>query len=149
MLTSVFWLFFTIFRFLSAVQARYMQPKTMLWTSLIGCTVSTVIMTVTTNSTVIYIAVAIFGGSMSNCFATGFLYAQSFLEVSGKLASIFIFGGAMGWAGMPTVAGFVLEGLDQNLSDNFIIIMLSIPTDAAGGSAGLYFVQHGGDGCDR
>ena len=110
MLTSLFWLFFTIFRFLSAVQARYMKPKTMLWTSLFGCLITTTIMLITKIETIIYICVAIFGGSMSNCFATGFLYAQNFLEVSGKLASIFVFGGGLGWAGMPTVAGFVLEG---------------------------------------
>ena len=47
---------------------------------------------------------------MSNCFATGFLYAQGFLTVSEKMASAFVFGGGIGWVAVPTIAGFVLEG---------------------------------------
>ena len=47
---------------------------------------------------------------MSNCFGTGFLYAQEFLTVSEKMASAFVFGGGIGWVAVPTIAGFVLEG---------------------------------------
>ena len=86
-LTTLFWLFFTIFRFLSAIQARYMSPKLMLWISLFGCAITTATLTITTNLYIIYVAVSIFGASMSNCFATGFLYAQNFIEVSGKLGN--------------------------------------------------------------
>ena len=64
----------------------------------------------TTNIPLVYFSVGMFGGSMSNCFATGFLYAQSFLTISSKTASKFIFGGAIGSAVVPACAGFVLEG---------------------------------------
>ena len=46
---------------------------------------------------------------MSNSFATGFLYAEGFMPVNAKLASIFIIGGSIGWAGVPGVAGKILE----------------------------------------
>ena len=46
---------------------------------------------------------------MSNSFATGFLYAESFMPVNAKLASIFIIGGSIGWAGVPGIAGKILE----------------------------------------
>ena len=103
-----------------------MKPKTMLWTSLFGSLLTTTIMSITKNETLIYVCVSIFGGSMSNCFATGFLYAQNFLEVSPKLASIFVFGGGIGWAGLPTIAGFVLQGLKfSNLLNVFKIFIFS------------------------
>ena len=72
-------------------------------------------MTLTSNVTLLYISVGLYGASLSNCFATGFLYAQSFLKVSQKLASKFIFGGSIGSALIPASAGVVLEGIDFNL----------------------------------
>ena len=42
LLTTIFWLFFTIFRGLSAIQAQYMSAKNMLITSLIGSFVSSI-----------------------------------------------------------------------------------------------------------
>ena len=41
-LTTIFWLFFTIFRGLSAIQAQYMSAKRMLWTSIIGSFISSI-----------------------------------------------------------------------------------------------------------
>ena len=109
-LTSIFWLSFTIFRFLSVIQSRFLSPKVMLWMSLVGCASTMLAMSFTGNITVVYCCVAIFGASMSNCFATGFLYAQHFCEVTGKLASIFVFGGALGWSCIPALTGFIIEG---------------------------------------
>ena len=56
-----------------------------------------------------YIFSGLFGAAMSNSFATGFLYAESFMPVNAKLASIFIIGGSIGWAGVPGIAGKILE----------------------------------------
>jgi len=114
-LTTTFWVLFTVFRFLSAIQARYMSAAQMLWSSLIGCALSLGALYFFTESWIVFTATGFFGASMSNCFATGFLFAQNFLEVTGKLATIFIFGAAIGWAVLPSLAGFVLEQSPQFL----------------------------------
>ena len=56
-----------------------------------------------------FIASGLFGAAMSNSFATGFLYAEGFMKITGKLASVFILGGSLGWAIIPSIAGLVLE----------------------------------------
>lgn len=86
-----------------------MSAAQMLWSSLIGCALSLGALYFFTESWIVFSATGFFGASMSNCFATGFLFAQNFLEVTGKLATIFIFGAAIGWAVLPSLAGFVLE----------------------------------------
>ena len=57
-----------------------------------------------------FIASGFFGASMSNCFATGFLYAEGFTQVTGRLASTFILGGALGWAVVPSFGSRVGHG---------------------------------------
>ena len=88
-----------------------MSAGQMLWSSLIGCAISLTVLYLTTEIWLVFTAVGLFGAAMSNCFATGFLFAQNFLEVTGKLATVFIFGAAVGWALLPSLAGFVLESM--------------------------------------
>ena len=130
LLNTIFWLTFTIFRALSAIQARYQSAKSMLWQALIGSFISSVAFVFIQNKgtvvdnflylnlrqaqnqplkVIAYIFSGLFGAAMSNSFATGFLYAESFMPVNAKLASIFIIGGSIGWAGVPGIAGKILE----------------------------------------
>ena len=81
----------------------------MLWLALTGSFLSSLSFMFIQRKLFAFIASGFFGASMSNCFATGFLYAEGFTQVTGRLASTFILGGALGWAVVPSFAGWVLE----------------------------------------
>ena len=81
----------------------------MLWLALSGSFVSSLSFMFIKTKILAFIASGFFGASMSNCFATGFLYAEGFTQVTGRLASTFILGGALGWAVVPSFAGWLLE----------------------------------------
>ena len=95
----------------------------MLWLALTGSFLSSLSFMFIQRKLFAFIASGFFGASMSNCFATGFLYAEGFTQVTGRLASTFILGGALGWAVVPSFAGWVLESDPQMLKSSTCLVM--------------------------
>ena len=129
--TFLFWTGFCMFRLIAIVQSRYMSPELMLKINLTGCIASSAILFFSFNISLSFVGIFLFGSSLgnrkgkffrpvfhimlfliwilANTFATAFSYAQTFVNVSGALASKFVIGAAVGWMTLPFLAGSLFD----------------------------------------
>ena len=109
-LTAVYWGALAAGRFFAIFLSMRMTPKTVLWLDLIGCVLSSALILVWNASPVaLWLGSAIFGFSMASIFPTVLSLAESFMPISGKVASVFIIGASMGELSLPALVGNVIE----------------------------------------
>ena len=73
------------------------------------CIGSSLILFISNNLILSWISVGLFGAGLSSTYPTAFTFAQKFVKISGKFASRFAIGGAIGWMTIPSLAGFFFE----------------------------------------
>ncbi|XP_069090704.1 sodium-dependent glucose transporter 1 [Pleurodeles waltl] len=114
-LNSLFWGAFAAVRGLAIFFAVCMYPGTMILLSVIGCTVSSLLMVLfSQNLVVLWACTALYGASMAATFPSGISWAKQYTTISGKSASLFVIGAALGEMGIPVTVGF-LQGKFEDL----------------------------------
>lgn len=113
---STFWASFAATRFISIFIAHFFNPTSMLVFNLGLCSVGSISLCIGAQSSlvILYLGSAILGVAMASTFATGFLWTESRLTVTHKIASSFSIASALGEMIFPTVVGLLLD--DQPIS---------------------------------
>ncbi|OCT80371.1 sodium-dependent glucose transporter 1-like [Xenopus laevis] len=113
-LNSLFWGVFAAVRGLAICFATCLYPGTMLLLSVIGCTVSSLILVLFNKSIfLLWAGTAVYGASMATTFPSGFSWVQQYTTIGGKSASLFVVGAALGEMAIPASVGY-LQGMFPN-----------------------------------
>uniref|UniRef100_A0A8C5Q4X4 Major facilitator superfamily domain containing 4B n=1 Tax=Leptobrachium leishanense TaxID=445787 RepID=A0A8C5Q4X4_9ANUR len=124
-LNSVFWGVFAAVRGLAICFATCLYPGTMLLLSVIGCSISSLCLVLfNTNEVVLWIGSALYGASMATTFPSGFSWVQQYTTISGKSASIFVVGAALGEMAIPASVGY-LQGMFSGVPVLMYTILIS------------------------
>ena len=83
---------------------------TVTWITLLSsCCASSIILWLSQNIYLTWFSVGLFAAGLSSTYPTAFSFAQKFVTISGKFASRFAIGGAIGWMTIPSIAGYFFE----------------------------------------
>ncbi|NP_001089348.1 sodium-dependent glucose transporter 1 isoform X2 [Xenopus laevis] len=118
-LNSLFWGVFAAVRGLAICFATCLYPGTMLLLSVIGCTLSSLILVLfSRNHLLLWVGTAVYGASMATTFPSGFSWVQQYTTIGGKSASLFVVGAALGEMAIPASVGYL-----QGMFPNFPVLM--------------------------
>ncbi|XP_078503136.1 sodium-dependent glucose transporter 1-like [Lissotriton helveticus] len=121
-LNSVFWGAFAVIRALAIFFAVYMYPGTIILLSVVGCTASSLLMVLFNQSSlVLWAGTAVFGASLAASLPSGISWARQYTTISGKSASLFVIGSALGEMGIPVIVGFL-----QGKFEEFPVLMYTM-----------------------
>ncbi|XP_067097393.1 sodium-dependent glucose transporter 1 [Osmerus mordax] len=108
-LNSLFWGMFATGRGLAIFFATCMHPGTMILLSLLGCMLSSLLLTFFNNvQLVLWICTGLYGFSMSTTFPSGISWVEQYTTVTGRSAAVFVVGAALGEMVLPALLGFLL-----------------------------------------
>nr|XP_029487043.1 sodium-dependent glucose transporter 1-like isoform X1 [Oncorhynchus nerka] len=108
-LNSLFWGTFAAGRGLAIFFVSCMHPGTMILLSLVGCTLSSLFLTLfSTNRVALWICTGVYGASMSTTFPSGISWVEQYTTVTGRSAAVFVVGAALGEMVLPALMGFLL-----------------------------------------
>ncbi|XP_069052295.1 sodium-dependent glucose transporter 1 [Lepisosteus oculatus] len=108
-LNSVFWATFAAVRGLAIFFAACLPPGAMILLSLVGCTVSSLFLTLFSRSrAALWAGSAVYGASMATTFPSGISWVEQYTTVTGRSAAVFVVGAALGEMVIPAVVGFLL-----------------------------------------
>lgn len=108
-LNSLFWGTFAATRGLAIFFAACLYPGTMILLSLVGCTVSSFLLTrFHKNRLALWSCTALYGASMATTFPSGISWVEQYTTLTGRSASVFVVGAALGEMVLPAVLGFLL-----------------------------------------
>ncbi|XP_048387029.1 sodium-dependent glucose transporter 1 [Stegostoma tigrinum] len=128
-LNSLFWGTFATGRGLAIFLATCLYPGTMILLSLIGCTISSIILTLhNTNLISLWVGTGLYGASMAATFPSGVSWIKQYTNTTGKSAALFVFGAALGEMVVPALVGF-LQGLDT-IKQYPILMLTALGTSA-------------------
>ncbi|CDQ66995.1 unnamed protein product [Oncorhynchus mykiss] len=116
-LNSLFWGTFAAGRGLAIFFATCMHPGTMILLSLVGCTLSSLFLTLfNSNRVALWVCTGVYGASMSTTFPSGISWVEQYTTVTGRSAAVFVVGAALGEMVLPALVGFLLGRIhDQPL----------------------------------
>ena len=139
LLVTTFWICFCLFRTLAIFISRLASPRVILTEpsliilevqkyepkpleypdleyilirekcNLSACCASSIILWLSPNIYLTWFSVGLFAAGLSSTYPTAFSFAQKFVTISGKFASRFAIGGAIGWMTIPSIAGYFFE----------------------------------------
>ncbi|XP_051954291.1 sodium-dependent glucose transporter 1-like [Xyrauchen texanus] len=108
-LNSVFWGTFAAGRGLAIFFATCLHPGTLILLSVVCTTVSSLLLMLLSRSNpVLWICTALYGLSMSTIFPSGISWLEQYTKVTGRSASVFVVGAALGEMALPALLGFLL-----------------------------------------
>ncbi|XP_023665936.2 sodium-dependent glucose transporter 1 isoform X1 [Paramormyrops kingsleyae] len=108
-LNSLFWGTFAATRGLAIFAVACVKPGTMILLSLVGCTLSSLLMVIFShNRTVLWSCTALYGASMATTFPSGISWLEQYSTVTGRSAAVFVVGAALGEMVLPGVVGLLL-----------------------------------------
>ncbi|KAL6077113.1 glucose transmembrane transporter [Balamuthia mandrillaris] len=109
-LTSVFWAALTIGRLLSIPISLYFSAAQMLGMLMAGCTFSNLLWLLFADSQeVLWIAVFLYGLSMSSSFPTAINLAETYMKLTGRVTSLIVMGACFGEMIIPLLIAKLLE----------------------------------------
>lgn len=113
-LNSLFWGTFAAGRGLAIFFATCLRPVTLILMSLVGTTVSSLLLCLfSKNVPMLWTCTGLYGVSMSTTFPSGIAWVEQYTTVTGRSASVFVVGAALGEMVLPALLGFLL-GKVQN-----------------------------------
>ncbi|GCB63557.1 hypothetical protein scyTo_0009681 [Scyliorhinus torazame] len=122
-LNSFFWGTFATGRGIAIFLATCLYPGTMILLSLIGCTISSLLLTLyNTNIISLWLGTGLYGVSMAATFPSGVSWVKQYTNTTGKSAALFVFGAALGEMVVPALVGF-LQGVSA--IKHYPILMLT------------------------
>lgn len=112
-LTSAFWGSFALARLASVPISRYLRPSKMLWMDMAGCLLGSVVLMSqfkngscnASDMTKLWIGTVLLGVSMASVFPCAVNWAEYFVTVSGRTASILIVASSCGEMLIPLAVG--------------------------------------------
>lgn len=108
-LNSLFWGTFATGRGLAIFFAACMHPGTMILLSLVGCTLSSLLLVLFSGEPVaLWVCSGLYGLSMSTTFPSGISWVEQYTTVTGRSAAIFVVGAALGEMVLPALVGFLM-----------------------------------------
>ncbi|XP_041660747.1 sodium-dependent glucose transporter 1 [Cheilinus undulatus] len=108
-LNSLFWATFAACRGLAIFFAACMYPGTMILLSLVGSTVSSLLLCLfNQKQTALWVCTGLYGASMATTFPSGISWVEQYTTVTGHTASVFVVGAALGEMVLPALVGFLL-----------------------------------------
>ncbi|NP_001082989.1 sodium-dependent glucose transporter 1 [Danio rerio] len=108
-LNSLFWGAFAAGRGLAIFFAACLHPGTLILLSLVGTTVSSLLLCLfSQNYPMLWACTALYGISMSTTFPSGISWVEQYTTVTGRSAAIFVVGAALGEMVLPALLGFLL-----------------------------------------
>ena len=114
-LNSLFWGTFAATRGLAIFFAACMYPGSMILLSLVGCTLSSLLLTLfSRNKMVLWSCTALYGASMATTFPSGISWMEQYTTVTGRSAAIFVVGAALGEMILPALVGLLLERMQEH-----------------------------------
>ncbi|XP_068432659.1 sodium-dependent glucose transporter 1 [Clinocottus analis] len=108
-LNSLFWATFAACRGLAIFFASCVYPGTMILLSLVGSTVSSLLLCLFSKNTVaLWVCTGLYGASMATTFPSGISWVEQYTTVTGQSAAAFVVGAALGEMVLPALVGFLL-----------------------------------------
>ncbi|XP_072550588.1 sodium-dependent glucose transporter 1 [Salminus brasiliensis] len=124
-LNSLFWGSFAACRGLAIVFAACIYPGTMILLSLVGCTISAVLLVLFSRHEVaLWSCTALYGASMATTFPSGISWVEQYTEVTGRSAAAFVVGAALGEMVLPASVGYLLG----HMKDQPLLMYLALIT---------------------
>ena len=110
-LTAVFWGTFAGMRGLAVLLAIIARPALVMWSSFSLCLLGSIVLSVwaSQSSLVLYLGTAVLGLGMASIFATGFLWAEQKISVTGKVSAALIISSSLGAKLFPVMVGNLVE----------------------------------------
>ena len=126
-LTSAYWGAFMVGRLLAIPIAARFRPRVILWTDIIGCVVSMLLIVLLPHSEwVLWVGAFGFGLFVASIFPTVFTWAERRMEMSGQVTSLFLVGTSIGAIVFPWVIGQLLERFGAWLAMPSILVIMMI-----------------------
>ncbi|XP_029351654.1 sodium-dependent glucose transporter 1-like [Echeneis naucrates] len=124
-LNSLFWATFAACRGLAIFFAACVYPGTMILLSLVGTTVSSLLLCLFSRDTgVLWVCTGLYGASMATTFPSGISWVEQYTTVTGHTAAVFVVGAALGEMVLPALVGFLLG----KFPDHPLLMYLSLIT---------------------
>ncbi|XP_078131281.1 sodium-dependent glucose transporter 1 isoform X2 [Sander vitreus] len=124
-LNSLFWGAFAACRGLAIFFAACMYPGTMILLSLVGSTVSSLLLCLFSRETVaLWVCTGLYGASMATTFPSGISWLEQYTTVTAHTAAAFVVGAALGEMVLPALVGFLLG----KFPDQPLLMYLSLAT---------------------
>ncbi|XP_018599058.2 sodium-dependent glucose transporter 1 [Scleropages formosus] len=124
---SLFWGTFAATRGLAIFFAACMRPGTMIVLSLLGCVLSSLLLSLfSRNKVILWSCTALYGASMATTFPSGISWVEQYTTVTGRSAAVFVVGAALGEMVLPALVGFLLG----KVQDHPVLMYLSLATAA-------------------
>ena len=129
-LTSTFWGSFCAGRFLSIPLSMYVRAYRILVMDLLGCIIGASILVFVSTSVQawLWIGTSLLGLCMAAVFPSTMSWAETFMHISGRTASVLVVGASLGEMTIPLAIGTLMQrnGADVFLEAIFVIILLAI-----------------------
>ena len=129
-LTSTFWGSFCVGRFLSIPLSVFVRAYRILVMDLLGCIMGASILVFLSTSvqTWLWIGTSLLGFSMAAVFPSTMSWAETFMHISGRTASVLVVGASLGEMTIPLAIGTLMQrnGSDVFLEAIFVVIVLAI-----------------------
>lgn len=108
-LNSLFWGSFAACRGLAIIFAACVYPGTMILLSLFGTIASSLLLVLFSgHKALLWSCTALYGASMATIFPSGIAWVEQYTQVTGRSASAFVVGAALGEMVLPASMGFLL-----------------------------------------
>ena len=110
-LSLAFWSSFVLARFLASIYAGKISDLTIIWVDVIGIMISSTPLSlfVEMNEMIIWVCVVVYGVFMASLGPAAISYTNNFINISGKVAAIYMMGAAVGETAAPVVIGQLFE----------------------------------------
>lgn len=130
LLTSTFWGSFCVGRFLSIPLSMYVRASRILVMDLMGCIIGSSILVFVAPSAHewLWVGTSIVGLCMAAVFPSTMSWAETFMHISGKTASILVVGASLGEMTIPFTIGTLMEhkGADVFVDSVFVVIVFAV-----------------------
>lgn len=124
-LNSLFWGTFAACRGLAIFFATCIYPGTMILLSLVGSTISTLLLCLFSGEKVaLWVCTGLYGASMATTFPSGISWVEQYTTVTSHTASAFVVGAALGEMVLPALIGYLLG----KFHDQPLLMYLSLTT---------------------
>ncbi|KAI4802205.1 hypothetical protein KUCAC02_014711 [Chaenocephalus aceratus] len=108
-LNALFWAAFAACRGLAIFFAACMYPGTMILLSLVGSTLSSLLLCLFSREQVaVWACTGLYGASMATIFPSGISWLEQYTTVTGHTAAVFVMGAALGEMVLSAILGFLL-----------------------------------------
>jgi MFS family permease len=102
-----------------------LSPKQMLCIDFSGCVFWSAVLLAFSSKVVLWLSSALFGLFMASIFPTVLTLAESFMPISGKVATVFVVGASLGELALPAVVGHAFVNMGA-VSFAWAILLFSV-----------------------